>query len=164
MTTSSSENEPWAEAHPLEMLEAYALDALDEEEALQVEYHLDWCGPCSREVARLQERLAPLGLLVERTVSQLNLNNFVASRNVDDDTINFGNPNLQPESSWSYSLGYERRFANDGGSIELKAVYEDITDHIDKILIGTDDSGIGNIGDATRKNLEARISGRQTAP
>ena len=99
-------------------------------------------------------------LLVERTVSQLNLNDFVASHNVGDDSINFGNPDLEPESTWSYSLGYERRFANDGGSIELKAIYENISDHIDKILIGTDDSGIGNIGSAWRKNLEARLNTR----
>ena len=89
-------------------------------------------------------------VLIERTVSQLNLNDFVASRNVDDDTINFGNPDLQPESTWTYSLGYERRFADDGGSLLLEAVYQDISDHIDKILIGTEDSGIGNIGSAQR--------------
>jgi len=67
MTTSSSENEPWAEAHPLELLEAYALDALDEEETLEVESHLDWCGPCSREAVRLHESVAPLELIAERT-------------------------------------------------------------------------------------------------
>ena len=66
MTTSSSENEPWTEAHPLELLEAYALDALDEEEAFHVESHLDWCGPCSREAARLHESVAPLELIAER--------------------------------------------------------------------------------------------------
>ena len=66
MTTSNSENETWAEAHPLELLEAYALDALDEEETFQVEAHLDWCGPCSREVARLQETVAPLELIADR--------------------------------------------------------------------------------------------------
>ncbi|MBQ14329.1 MAG: hypothetical protein CMQ17_08000 [Gammaproteobacteria bacterium] len=99
-------------------------------------------------------------LLAERTVSQLNLNNFVASRNVDDDSINFGNPDLEPASTWSYSLGYERRFANDGGSIELKAQYEDISDHIDKILIGTAESGVGNIGSAWRKNLEVNLNTR----
>ncbi len=64
MTTSNSENEP---AHPLELLEAYALDALDEEETFQVEAHLDWCGPCSREAAGLQESVAPLELMAERT-------------------------------------------------------------------------------------------------
>ena len=99
-------------------------------------------------------------LLAERTVSQLNLNEFVASRNVDDDLINFGNPDLEPESVSSYSLGYERRFANDGGSIELKALYEDISEHIDKILIGTDDSGVGNIGSAWRKNIEVNLNTR----
>ena len=99
-------------------------------------------------------------LLAERTVSQLNLNEFVASRNIEDDLINFGNPDLEPEKTWSYSIGYERRFANDGGSIELKALYEDISDHIDKILIGTDDSGVGNIGSAWRKNLEFSLNTR----
>ncbi len=66
MTTSNSENEPWAGTHPLELLEAYALYALDEEETFQVEAHLDWCGPCSREAAGLQESVAPLQLIAER--------------------------------------------------------------------------------------------------
>lgn len=99
-------------------------------------------------------------LLIERWVSQLNLNNFVASRNVDDDTINFGNPDLEPESAWSTSLSYERRFANDGGSLELEVLYESISDHIDKILIGTDDSGIGNIGSAWKGNFNADLNTR----
>lgn len=99
-------------------------------------------------------------LLTERTVSQLNLNDFVASRNIEDDIINFGNPDLEPESTWSYSLGYERRFANDGGSVEFKALYENISDHIGKILIGIDDSGVGNIGSAWKKSLEADLNTR----
>lgn len=99
-------------------------------------------------------------LLVERTVSQLNLNDFVASRNVNDDTINFGNSNLEPESTWTYTLGYERRFADDGGSLELEVLYQDVSDHIDKILIGTDDSGIGNIGSAQRLNVNVDLTTR----
>lgn len=99
-------------------------------------------------------------LLAERTVSQLNLNDFVASRNLDDDTINFGNPDLQPESTWTYSLGYERRFADDGGSLRLEVLYQDISDHIDKILIGTEDSGIGNIGSAQRFNFNLDLTTR----
>ena len=46
-------------------------------------------------------------VLVERTVSQLDLEDFVASRLVDDDMTNFGNPNLQPESTWTASVGYD---------------------------------------------------------
>ena len=67
MATSSPNNDGWAETHPLEMLEAYALDALDEEETLEVEFHIDWCSPCGREVARLHQGVAPLVLLVDRT-------------------------------------------------------------------------------------------------
>jgi outer membrane receptor for ferrienterochelin and colicins len=99
-------------------------------------------------------------LLIERTVSQLNLNDFVASRNIVDDSINFGNPDLQPESTWASSLGYERRFADDGGSLQLEVLYENIFDHIDKILIGTEDSGVGNIGSAWRWNFKADINTR----
>jgi outer membrane receptor for ferrienterochelin and colicins len=98
--------------------------------------------------------------LAERTVSQLNLNEFVASRNIDDELINFGNPNLEPESVVEYSASYERRFANDGGSVEIKASYEDVSDHIDRILIGTDDAGTGNIGDAWRKQFEVNLNTR----
>jgi len=98
--------------------------------------------------------------LAERTVSQLNLNDFVASRNVNDENINFGNPNLAPESTWTYTLGYERRFADDGGSLELEVLYQDISDHIDKILIGTDTSGIGNIGSAQRLNFNLDLTTR----
>ena len=58
MTTNNSENKHWAGAHPLEILEAHALDALGLEEPFQVEAHLHWCGPCSREAARLQKSVA----------------------------------------------------------------------------------------------------------
>jgi outer membrane receptor protein involved in Fe transport len=90
----------------------------------------------------------------------LNLNEFVASRNIDDELINFGNPNLEPESIYGYSVSYERRFANDGGSVEFKASYEDISDHIDRVLIGVDDAGVGNIGDAWRKSFAVNFNTR----
>ncbi len=101
-----------------------------------------------------------LRLLAERTVSQLNLNDFVASRNTDDDLINFGNPDLSPESTWRYSLGYEKRFANDAGSFQIEGYYESIADHIDKILIGAASSGVGNIGDARRYGIETELNTR----
>ena len=102
-------------------------------------------------------------VLVERTVSQLNLDDFVASRNVDDDMINFGNPDLQPESTWTSSLGYERRFNNDSGSLKMTLYYNKISNHIDKILIGNFDdasSGTGNIGDAERVGFDSVLNMR----
>ena len=100
-------------------------------------------------------------VLVERTVSQLDLEDFVASRLVDDDMTNFGNPNLQPESTWTASVGYERRFANDGGAWKLTAYYNKISNHIDKILIGDFNdasSGTGNIGDADRLGFDSVLN------
>ena len=93
-------------------------------------------------------------LVADRSVSQLDLNQFVASRNLEDETINFGNPDLEPEKTWKYSVGYERRFDDDSGSVEFELYYEDISDHIDKILIGTNSSGTGNIGKAKRYGLD----------
>ena len=62
MTTSDPQNQ----LHPLDMLEAYALRALDDEEAAQVEAHLEECGACSNEAARLQRTSARLSESVER--------------------------------------------------------------------------------------------------
>lgn len=97
-------------------------------------------------------------LVANRTVSQLNLNDFVAKRVVEDDSIDFGNPNLSPEQTWRYSLGYEKRFANDGGSLDIELFYERISDHIDKILIGEASSGVGNIGKAWKRGIEVEAS------
>lgn len=99
----------------------------------------------------------------DRKVSQLNLNNFVASLNIADDSINFGNPNLVPEKTWTYAVSYEKRLANDGGSFEAKLSYEDITDHIDRIQIGEPGdvtSGVGNIGDAKRWRFDFKGNAR----
>ncbi len=98
-------------------------------------------------------------LSTERTVSQLNLNFFVASRNIADDSIDFGNPNLEPEKVWLHSVAYEKRLDQDAGSIEAKLSYQDISDHIDRIQIGDPNgasSGVGNIGDAYRLQFDLR--------
>lgn len=68
MTASESQNQP----HPADLLEAFALDALDAEEASQVELHLDGCAQCSLEVAQLQLAAAQLAQTVRRrTLSPL---------------------------------------------------------------------------------------------
>jgi len=90
----------------------------------------------------------------DRSVSQLNLGNFIVSRNEEDDTLDLGNPNLVPHKRWYYSLGYEQQLSDDAGSLEATLYYEDFTDHIDKIELGDQTSGVGNIGDASRSGLE----------
>ena len=100
--------------------------------------------------------------LIERTVSQLNFANFVPSYNVTDDRVESGNPVLEPEKTWGYELGYEHRLANDGGLIDIKAFYDDITDAIERIPL-VDDRGVlvgvsGNVPSASSYGLEARVS------
>ncbi len=95
-----------------------------------------------------------LRFLADRTVSQLNLSNFIVSRNEEDESLDIGNPDLVPYKKWFYSLGYERQLDNNSGSLEAQIFYEDFSDHIDKIQIGELSSGAGNIGDASLFGIE----------
>jgi outer membrane receptor protein involved in Fe transport len=105
-----------------------------------------------------------LRLLVERTVSQLNFNNFVPSYNVTDQRINAGNPNLAPEKTWIYELGVEHRLADDAGVLEARGFYHSITDYIEKIPFinsgGVLDSQEGNIPEAELYGVEGNASVR----
>ena len=52
---------PHNQPHPEELLDAYALDALEEAETLQVESHLEDCDRCSLTVAQLHIAVSQLG-------------------------------------------------------------------------------------------------------
>ena len=60
MTTS----DPDYQTHPLEHLEGYALDALEDQEFEEVEAHLEWCGQCQATVSTLQRATSHLSLSV----------------------------------------------------------------------------------------------------
>ena len=47
--------EPTMPSHPDELLEAFALDALEDDEHLQVEQHLESCARCRGYVAQLHQ-------------------------------------------------------------------------------------------------------------
>jgi outer membrane receptor protein involved in Fe transport len=105
-----------------------------------------------------------LRFLVERTVSQLNFNNFVPSYNVTDQRINAGNPNLEPEKTWIFELGYEHRLADDAGVLQARGFYHAISDYIEKIPL-IDQNGIlvsaeGNIPEAELYGVEGQASVR----
>lgn len=90
---------------------------------------------------------------LERTISQLDFGDFVATFDDDDDQIDAGNPDLEPEKAWEWKLGVERRLAGDSGLIEAQLFYNRIEDHIDKIPATTIISAPGNIGDAENYGL-----------
>jgi len=95
---------------------------------------------------------------IERTVSQLDFGDFVATFDSDDDSVDAGNPDLEPERAWQYKLTYERRLADDNGVLEAQLYFNDIEDHIDKIAATNIISAPGNIGDAIHYGVQLKGS------
>jgi hypothetical protein len=101
---------------------------------------------------------------IERTVAQLDFDDFSASFSNDDnrrDVISAGNPGLVPERAWHYELTWEKRLPDDLGLVSLTGAYDAITDHQARIpLVLIDAEGNqeertapGNIGDAHLASL-----------
>ncbi len=104
----------------------------------------------------------------ERTVSQLDFNNFVPTYNVAIDRIDFGNPEIQPQKTWVYEVGFEHRLAGDGGTLEGRVFYQDIRDLIDRGPLGPSVAGLPqsapiNIDHARLYGVELKASVRLTA-
>lgn len=53
----------------------------------------------------------------KRDVGQLDFEDFVASVDRNDDEIDLGNPDLNPETSWDFEIGTEHRFADSKGLV-----------------------------------------------
>lgn len=85
---------------------------------------------------------------LERTVSQLDFGDFVVTFDSEDDTLDAGNPELEPEKAWEWKFTVEHRLPDDAGILEAQLFYNDIEDHIDKIAATDVISASGNIGDA----------------
>ena len=104
--------------------------------------------------------LTQLRVSLERTISQLDFGDFVASFDNEDDTVDAGNPDLEPEKAWEYKITYERRLAEDAGVVEAQVYYNDIEDHIDKVAATDVISAPGNIGDAEHYGVRLKGSWR----
>lgn len=104
--------------------------------------------------------------LAQRTISQLDFNNFVPKFNIVDSRIDAGNPGLLPERTWAYELGYQERFAGDRGLVELRAYYNDIEGRIEKVPL-RDAFGLysasGNLPLAYSRGAELKASLRLDA-
>ena len=103
----------------------------------------------------------------ERTVSQLNFSNFVPVYNAVDSRLDPGNPGIAPEKTWTYEAGIEHRMPNDQGTLEARAFYKNITDHIDRGPFGLPVGGLPssapiNIDKATNKGVELKAGLRLT--
>lgn len=102
---------------------------------------------------------------VEKVVSQLSFADFSAAtnnRDEDQDTI-AGNPELEQEESWRFTLNMDYRLPNDGGVLNSRIFYHDIDNAIGKIDISRSPAALastnGNVGHGTivGLNLDASI-------
>ena len=99
-----------------------------------------------------------LRLRVERTIGQIDFENFVTTFDDQDDELDAGNPDLAPQKAWEYELAYERRLADDNGVVNARVFYNDIQDYVDRIAIEPTRSARGNLGDARHYGAEIRVS------
>ncbi len=81
-----------------------------------------------------------------REVNQLSFGQFISSVNFDDEDVDFGNPDLQPQRVWAFEAAYERRFG-DIGVVELSGFFDYVQDVEDLLPIGGVVEVPGNIGD-----------------
>jgi len=114
---------------------------------------------------RMELRYAPsaadqLRISIERTISQLDFEDFVSNFDDNDDRLDAGNPDLVPEKAWVLEATFEHRLAKDAGLVSLKVFYERIEDFIDRVAITEFVGAPGNIGNAKIYGLELTTSNR----
>ena len=85
-----------------------------------------------------------LRLRVEREVGQLDFNDFASTASLIDGTIDAGNAELSPETSWVFEAAWERRFARDG-AVTLTLRHDEMDNVLDRLPVGALDAP-GNIG------------------
>lgn len=83
-----------------------------------------------------------------REVGQLNFFDFISSVDLEDALDRAANPDLVPSQSWRAKIEFDKNFG-DGNT--LKATFDGalISDTVDRIPIGVDGEGVGNIGTAS---------------
>jgi hypothetical protein len=93
----------------------------------------------------------------ERTVGQLDFDDFAASAEFADESVFGGNVNLSPESRWVSEVTFEKRFWGEG-IVSLGLRHDEITDAIDLIPLDGGLAAIGNIGDGILDQLSLNVT------
>ena len=104
----------------------------------------------------------PLRFNIEKTVSQLDLTDFLPEFNDDNNRLEPSNPNLRPEQIWAMNLTYQHNFREEQGDISLTGFYENISDHLTQIPLETS-SGLGNVDHAKKYGIKLESNLRLTA-
>lgn len=156
-----SANHVWAfhDAYSLESGLRYELSQISQTGDADQERSFSYLKPAVALVwtpdSRTRWRLAG-----ERDVAQLQFNKFASSVSLSDDTATLGNPDYQPENTWTLELEWERRFGEDA-SLSLTLGRDWVKDLDDFIPVVTP-SGVfdapGNIGEGDRRRATVRWS------
>ena len=88
----------------------------------------------------------------ERTVSQLNLDDFVPEFNRDETLLEETNPGLKPEVRDELSLSVEKQWLATTGSVTLTPYYHRISDLLTEVPL-TARSGTGNVDSGTEYGI-----------
>ena len=88
----------------------------------------------------------------QRTVSQLNLDDFVPEFNRDEARLEETNPELKPEMRDEFSMSWEIQWQDKQNSVTVSPYFHKITDLITQIPLVTY-SGDGNVDDAIEYGL-----------
>lgn len=88
-----------------------------------------------------------LTLEAERTIGQLDLNNFGSSQQAEDDRVTAGNPNLQPDKTKKIGATFDWKFS-ERGSLKVEALHEWRSDILEQIILPDGSEGLGNAGNA----------------
>ncbi len=97
---------------------------------------------------------------LEREVSQLDFNDFVAASSLSTGQILAGNPNLTPQQAWVIEGAYERTFLKDGAAT-LTLRHSELSDVIDRAPVisqSGDYDTPANIGGGSKDELIADLS------
>ncbi|ODP39522.1 hypothetical protein BFL28_09210 [Sphingomonas turrisvirgatae] len=97
-----------------------------------------------------------LQLSVQRTVAQLQFEDFISSAELTNDRVNGGNAQLLPQRAWESLLTIERPILGDG-LIKLELGYNRIEKVQDRVLTPEGFDAPGNLGSGTVKIARARI-------
>ncbi|WP_440876394.1 TonB-dependent receptor plug domain-containing protein [Thalassotalea sp. PLHSN55] len=95
--------------------------------------------------------------VAERTVEQLDFNDFAASSEASDERTISGNVNLSPEHATIFSSIYDWRFS-ERGSLKVEAAFEQRKDIHEKIFLPSGNEGLGNAGDADFWSVETKLN------
>lgn len=94
-----------------------------------------------------------LRLALDRTVSQLNFDDFVTSAELANDRVSSGNAEIEPERTWRLSGVVERKVWGDG-QLRLTLFTDRIEQLVDRVPTLSGDDAPGNLGDARRTGFD----------